>query len=369
MLTAAQRRPGRCLRRIGAAVLSLALAAAGLTAGLSGAAQAQETLTPAQKAERVFHTYGRYGAKYSYGPVAEENGVLTIRNLKYAVALPSGAVDKPGAPKKTVTMTFTVETVAVRRYDYRNPELPHFADYTFTGMRFGGSLFDAPELRDALAVFGRQDLVVDFLQAYDLDPAAGSIDLTAGTATIRGLMRFDLTGRFDGLDFARLTDPQLLEKLGPGSKGSTPPDAVVPTILDLLGEMRIHRLSYALTDLGGIGRMLAVMAAAQSAKNPDGPKVTAEMMRQGMAAGLAGAIDRFSGSFAPKMLGSTARWLLEPGMLTIALRPGRPLPVNGIVGFVGAFVAKMRQAKGQKIDLDPLQKFLGLSVSYAPAAR
>ena len=36
----------------------------------------------------MLRAYGRYGAKYSYGPVAEENGVLTIRDLKYAVALP-----------------------------------------------------------------------------------------------------------------------------------------------------------------------------------------------------------------------------------------------------------------------------------------
>ena len=75
-------RPSEARRnRPGAAVLALALAGAplaatgltvGLTAGLPGAAQAQEALTPAQKAERVFRTYGRYGAKYSYGPVAEK---------------------------------------------------------------------------------------------------------------------------------------------------------------------------------------------------------------------------------------------------------------------------------------------------------
>ncbi len=367
MLTAARRRLAGyagLAPRIGGAVLALALAA-----GLSGAAQAEEALTPAQKAERLFHGYDRYGGKYSYGPVAEENGVLTVRNLKYETSAPWQDPRRPDSPKQTLTLKLTVETVAARRYDYRNPELPRFADVTYRGIRVGGSLFDRMGGNRFAAVFGGDEMVLDVVQTYEADPAAGSIELKAGTVTIRKVLRFDLTGRFDGLDFARLTDPKLLEKLGPGSAPSMPPDGAVATILDLLGDIRIHRLSYALTDLGGVGRMLAVMAAAQSAKNPDGPKVTAEMMRQGLAAGLAGAIDRFSGSFAPKMLGSTARWLLEPGMLTIALRPGRPLPVNGIVGFVGAFVAKMRQAKGQKIDLDPVQKFLGLSVSYTPAAR
>ena len=234
-------------------------------------------------------------------------------------------------------MTSTAESIAVRRFDYRNPELPHFADVTYTGMRWGGNLFDTPELRNFLAAFGRQDLVVDFLQTYELDRAAGSIDLDAFAVTMRGLLRQDLTGRFDGVEFARLTDPKLLEKLGPGSIGSMPPDAAGRMILDLLAATRIHRLSYALTDLGGIGKAMAVMAAAQSKKNPNGPKLTAKaMMRQALAGALAGAAARFSGSFAPVMLRETARWLLGPGTLTIALRPGRPLPVTGIVGYVGA---------------------------------
>ncbi len=360
--------------RLGAVVLALALAgtplaAGGLTVGVSGAAQAQEALTPAQKAERLFHTYARYGAKYSYGPVTEENGVLTIRNLKYAVALPSDAVVKPGAPKKTVTMTFTTETITVRRYDYRNPELPHFADLTFEGLRWGGSLFDAPELRNALAIFGRQDLVVDFVQTYELDRAAGSMTVESAAVTMRGLLRQELSGRFDGVEFARLTDPKLLEKLGPGSIGSTPPEAAVATILDLFAATRVHRLTYALTDLGGLGRFFAFSAEVQSKKNPNAPKVTAKAMRQALVGALARIAAGYTGSFAPVMLRETARWLRTPGTLTIALKPGRPLPVASIVGYFAALSAQAKQAKGRKIDLDPVQKFLGLSVSYAPAAR
>ena len=380
-------RPDKARRnRPGAAVLALALAGAplaatgltvgltaGLTAGLAtglpGAAQAQEALTPAQKAERVFLTFGRHGAKYSYGPVTEKDGVLTIRNLKYAVARPSDAVVKPGAPKKTVTVTFTVETIAVRRYDYRNPELPHFADVTYTGMRFGGGLFDAPELRSALAVFGRQDLVVDIVQTYELDRAAGSIDLDAFAVTMRGLLRQEMSGRFDGVEFARLTDPKLLEKLGPGSLGSEPPEAAAGTVLDLFAATRVHRMSCALTDLGGIDKAMAVMAAAQAKKHPDRPKLTDKTMRQALAGALAGMTARFSGSFAPVMLGAAARWLETPGTLTFALKPGRPLPVAGIVGYLATFSRQAKQRKGQKIDLDPLQKFLGLSVAYTPLPR
>ena len=345
------------------------LFAVALAAGLPGAAPAQESLTPAQKAERVLYGYDRYGAKYSYGPVSEENGVLKIRNLKYEVAVPWQEPKNPDAPKKTETFNFTAETIVVRRYDYRNPELPHFADVTFRGIRPGGSLLDRFGWDRAKAVFGGQDLVLDVSQAYELDRPAGSLDQKAFAVTLRDLLRFDLTGRFDGLDFAGLTDPKLLEKLGSGSAQGTGSDAAVRMVFDLLGDMRVHRLSYALTDLGGIDKMLAVMAAAQSKQNPDGPKITAKMLRQGFAGGLAGAGARFSGSFAPKLLESAARWLLAPGTLTIALKPGRPLPVAGIVGYIGAFSAQAKQAKGQKLDLDPLQKFFGLSVSYAPAAR
>lgn len=370
MMALVGRWPGRYAGRLGAAILALALAggplAAGFAACLPGAAQAQEALTPAQKAKRLFFGYDRYGAKYSYGPVTEENGVLTIRNLKYAVAVPWPDPDKPDAPKKTETFNFTAETIIVRRYDYRNPELPHFGDVTFSGIRPGGTLLDRMGWSKSLAVFGPEELVLDLSQNYELDWAAGSVTLESATVTIRDQLRFDLTGRFDGVEFARLTDPKLLEKLGPGSIGTMQPDAAVAMLLDLLAATRVHRMTYALTDLGGIGKVLDFMAAAQSKNNRDGPRVTGSMMRQGLAGGLAGAVARFSGSFAPVMLRETARWLLAPGTLTIALNPGRPLPVTGIVGFFGAFAAQAKQAKGQRLDLDPLQKFLGLTMRYSP---
>ncbi|MDE0702392.1 MAG: hypothetical protein OXH59_01565 [Rhodospirillaceae bacterium] len=348
---------------------AVALFAAVLAVGLPGAALAQESLTPAQKAEKLFYGYDRYGAKFSYGPVSEENGVLTIRNLKYEVAMPWQDPKNPDAPKKTETLSFTAETIVARRYDYRNPELPHFADLTFSGIRPGGSVLDLMGWSRSLAVFGGETLVIDLSQVYELDPAAGSVTLDSGTATIRGLLRVEMAGRFDGVEFARLRDPKLLEKLGPGSVGSTQPDAVGTMFLDLFAATRVHRMTYAMTDLGGLSRIFAFVAEEHSKKNPDAPKITAKAMRQGFAGSLAGMTARFSGVFAPAMLRAAARWMQAPGTLTIALRPGRPLPVASIIGYFGALSAQAKQAKGQKLDLDPLQKFLGLSLTYTPAAR
>ena len=372
-LTAADRPPGRSARRsarrLGAAVLALALTGGPLVAGLPATAMAQESLTPARKAEKLFYGYDRYGAKYSYGPVSEENGILKIRNLKYEVAVPWQDPKNPDAPKKTETFNFTAETIVVRRYDYRNPELPHFADVTFSGIRPGGSVLDRLGWSKSPAVFGGKELVLDFSQKYELDWAAGSMTVDSAAVTMRGLLRQELSGRFDGVEFKRLTDPKLLEKLGPGSIGSTPPEAALGTILDLFAATRVHRLTYALTDLGGLGRLFAFSAEVQSKKNPNAPKVTAKAMRQALVGALARIAAGYTGSFAPVMLRETARWLRTPGTLTIALKPGRPLPVASIVGYFGALSAQAKQAKGRKIDLDPVQKFLGLSVSYAPAAR
>ena len=58
---------------------------------------------------------------------------------------------------------------------------------------------------------------------------------------------------------------------------------------------------------------------------------------------------------------------MAPGTLTIALRP-EPAPADDrMIGFVAGFAATVKQMKGQNINLDPLQKFLGLSVSYIAA--
>ncbi len=352
-----------------ARVCAAALFVAVLAAGLQGAALAQDTLPPAKKAEKLLYGYDRYGGKYSYGRVTEENGVLTIRNLKYAVALPSNAVVKPGAPKKTVTLTYTVETITARRFDYRNPELPRFADLTYTGVRVGGSLLDGLGWTESLAVFGREEVVFDYSQIHELDRAAGSMTVESATVTMRGLLRQEMSGRFDGVEFARLMDPKLLEKLGPGIIGSSLPEAALGTILDLFAATRVHRMSYAMTDLGGIGKAMATAAAAQAKKHPDRPPLTEKAMRQALVGALAGAAAGFSGSFAPVMLRETARWLRTPGTPTIALKPGRPLPATGIVGYIGALSAQATQAKGQRLDLDPLQKFLGLSVAYTPLPR
>ena len=336
-LTAADRPPGRSARRLGAAVLALALTGGPLVAGLPATAMAQESLTPARKAEKLFYGYDRYGAKYNYGPVSEENGVLKIRNLKYEVAVPWQDPKNPDAPKKTETFNFTAETIVVRRYDYRNPELPHFADVTFSGIRPGGSVLDRLGWSTSPAVFGGKELVLDFSQKYELDRAAGSIALESAPITIRGLLRANLTGRFDGVEFARLTNLKLLEMLNPANVHTMPPEAATAMVLDLFAATRVHRMTYTMTDLGGLGRLFSFAAEAQSKKNPNAPKITVKEMRQSLARIFAGMTARFSGSFAPAMLRAAARWLQAPGTLTIALKPGRPLPVAGIVGYIGAF--------------------------------
>ena len=211
------------------------------------------------------------------------------------------------------------------------------------------------------------------MQTYEADIAAGTITATNNTLTLRDVFRIALAGRFEGVDFARLSDTAMMEEMlraGPNAGQPGVPDKVGAVFMAALGRARIQNLSLSFTDLGGVDRILALMAATHAQKNPATPKPTPGMLRRSLAGTLTGfGARRLSGSFGPAMWVKLSRAILEPGTLTVALRPERPQSFAGIIGFVAAFGAGVQQNREQKIDLDPLQKFLGLRVSFAPAAR
>ncbi len=357
--------------RMGRALAALALLAAILApfAALPpGPARAQDALSPAQKFDLLYSRDRKLGAEVGYGALAEENGVLTIRGLTYRLALP-----EQGAQGATAFMRMTVETMQVRRYDYGNPDMPRFSDLTMTGVRIGGSVFADDIFRRLAPLLGGKEAVFDVVQTYEADIAAGTITATNNTLTLRDVFRIALAGRFEGVDFARLSDTAMMEEMlraGPNAGQPGVPDKVGAVFMAALGRARIQNLSLSFTDLGGVDRILALMAATHAQKNPATPKPTPGMLRRSLAGTLTGfGARRLSGSFGPAMWVKLSRAILEPGTLTVALRPERPQSFAGIIGFVAAFGAGVQQNREQKIDLDPLQKFLGLRVSFAPAAR
>ena len=365
-------RPNR--RRLGVSlpasvlVASAALAVV-LTAVAPSPALAQEALTAAQKSALLFNAYRKFGGKVSHGTITDRKGALTIWNLKYEVPLPADRLTKRGGAG---ILSMTVETMLVRRFDYRNPDLPHFADLAMKGLRFGGDLLNDSEMRTFQAVFGLDEIVLDIGQNYTLDPVTGSLTYRNLSVALRDVGAFSLTARLDGVDFSKLSDPDFWEKLivPERSRGEKKlPSIIGEMLLDAVSKVRIHALSYSLTDLGGVGKAMDYTATERSKKNPSGPKFTADMMRDMVAGALAGANARFSGTFAADALHEAARFAIAPGTLTAAARPNRPLPITRVIGFVAGFAATVKQMKGQNINLDPLQKFLGLSVSYTPAAR
>ena len=373
MLTTARLCLGRYIRWPGATVLALAfglLAGTGLAIGLvSGVAQAQEALTPAQKAALLFTAFRKFGGRARYGSVAGRAGALTIRDLKLEVPAP---VDRLSIRGRAGKLTMTAETMLVRRFDYRNPDLPRFADLAIMGVRPGGNAVNDRELRTFRSIFGRDEIVLDIAQNYALDVAAGSLDFRNFSVALRGVATLGLTVRLDGIDFAGLSDPDVWERLllrerHPGKRKRLA--AVDAILLDAVPRLRLHALSVSLTDLGGVERAMAYAAEQRSQENPDRPRLTPDSMRD-MAAGiLVGYGARFSGILAAQALREAGRFVMAPGTLTAAAKPAQPLSMTRLAGFAEGFATAVDRMKGRKIDLDPLQKFLGLNVSYAPAAR
>lgn len=373
MLIAARRPPGRYISRPGAAVLALAsglLASTGLAVGLvSGAAQAQEALIPVQKAALLFTAFRKFGGKVRYGSVAGRNGALTIRDLKLEFPAPGDRLSIRGRAGKLIV---TAETMFVHRFDYRNPDLPRFADLAIMGVRPGGNAVNERERSAFRSIFGRDDIVLDIAQNYALDPAAGSLDCRNFSVALRGVAALGLAVRLDGIDFAGLSDPDVWEKLllrerHPGKRKRLA--AVDAVLLAAVPRLRLHALSVSLTDLGGVEQAMAYAAEQRSQENPDRPRLTPDSMRD-MAAGiLAGFGARFSGILAAQALREAGRFVMAPGTLTAAAKPAQPLSMTRLAGFAEGFATAVERMKGRKIDLDPVQKFLGLSVSYTPAAR
>jgi len=364
-LTTARRRKGR----LAPALLIYAIAGVLLADGPTGAARAQESLLPAQKAALLFTAYRKFGGKVTYRAVADHNRALTIRGLSYKIPLPARKSLKRG---RREFLSMTAETMVVRRFDYRHPDLPYFADLAIKGVRLGEGVLNRDDRRMYQAVFGQSEIIFDVRQKYKLDPATGSLSYREFSIAVRGVAVFSLNARLDGIDFAKLSNPDFWEELvlterGRGRKGSTANAGEM--LLEAASQVKIHALSYSLTDLGGVGKAMAYAAMERSKKNPTGSAISVDMMRDMVAGALAGANARFSGAFAADVLEKAGRFAIAPGTLTFTAKPERPLPMARLIGFVVGFAATIDWIKGRKIDLDPLQKFFGLSVSYAPAAR
>ena len=75
---------------------------------------------------------------------------------------------------------------------------------------------------------------------------------------MRDVGAFSLAAGFDGVDFSKLTDPITGKNWVPErSRGEKKlPSVIGEMLLDAVSQVRIHALSYSLTDLGGVGKAM-----------------------------------------------------------------------------------------------------------------
>lgn len=357
--------------RWGAALLGLSLVAApaAVTTLAVSPALAQDAMTPTQKVDRIFSQYKKMGGKLSYGDVTEENGVLTAKNLKIEMSLPVKDPKNPSGAKVNKTFLITMDEMIIRRYDYKNPELPMFSDGEVKGMRFDGELVNNKEMSQFMAASGLTELVIDGTFKYDANVEKGTIQLDSYAITVRDVMSFGLSGKIDKIDFSKLPKDLIQPGFGlPGQKNEGVKKVKNPgeMMMAAFGQSRLHGLSITLTDLGGIERGMKFAAAEQSKKNPSGPKMTAAMMRAQVKGMLGFANQKLTGAFAASLIDAVGKLISRPGTLTIAAKPNQPVQFVSLFGFA-MMTAASAQKPGQKLNLDPVQGFLGLKATFTPA--
>lgn len=359
------------ISRLGAALLGLSLVAApaAVTTLSVSPAMAQETLTPTQKVDRIFSQYTKMGGKLSYGEVTEDGGVLTAKDLKVEMSLPVKDPKNPTGAKVNKTFLITLDEMIVRRYDYKNPELPMFSDGEVKGMRFDGELVNNKEMNQMMAATGLKELVMDGKFKYDANVKTGTVQLDTYSITVRNIMSFGLSGKIDKIDFSKLPKDLIQPGFGlPGQKNDGMKKVKNPgeMMMAAFGQSRLHDLSITLTDLGGIERGMKFAAEEQSKKNPSGPKMTAAMMRAQVKGMLGFANQKLTGAFAASLINAVGKLVSGPGTLTIAAKPNQPVQFVSLFGFA-MMTAASAQKPGQKLNLDPVQGFLGLKATFTPA--
>jgi len=346
--------------------LGLALApAAAATTVWTTAAVAQDAMTPEQKVQKMMSQYTKLGGKVTFDSATEDGGVLTVKGLKIAMELPVDDPKKPGAKIKK-SFLITLDEMIIRKYDYKNPELPLFADGEVKGMRFDGELVNNKEMSEFLVAVGLKELVLDAKFKYEANQQAGLITLDTYSITLREVMTFALSLKVDQIDFTKIPKGIMQPGFGvPGSKTGAPkvknPGQV---FMQAMGKSRLHNLSIALTDLGGIERGMKFAAAEQSKKNPSGPKMTTDQMRAQVKGMLAFGKSRVAGAFATSVIDAAGKLLTKPGTLTLAAKPNQPVQFVSLMGFA-VMMGAGAQKPGQKINLDALQGFLGLKATYS----
>jgi len=359
--------------KLGAAFVGLSLLAApaAVTVLAVSPVLAQETLTPAQKVERIFSQYKKMGGKLSYGDITEENGVLTAKDLKIEMKLPVKDPKNPKGNKVMKTFLLTLDEMTIRRYDYKNPELPMYSDGEVKGMRFDGELVNNKEMSQFMAAAGLKELVLDGKFKYDANIKTGTVTLDTYSITVRDVMSFGLSGKIDKIDFSKFPKDLIRPGFGlPGQKNDGLKKVKNPgeLMMAAFGQSRLHGLSIRLTDLGGVERGMKFAAEEQSKKNPKGPKMTAALMRAQVKGMLGFANQKLTGAFAASLIEAVGKLVSGPGTLSVTAKPNKPVQFVSLFGFA-MMTAASAQKPGQKLNLDPVQGFLGLKATFTPAVQ
>lgn len=362
-----------CPSKLAAALVGLSLLAApaAVTALIPSRAAAQETLTPEQKIQRMFVQYTKMGGKVTYGDISDENGVLTVKDLKIDMKLPVQDPKNPKGEKVNKTLLITVDDMIIRRYDYKNPTLPMFSDGEVKGLRFDGELMNNKEFSELLARTGIKELVMDAAFKYDANVDTGTVSVDTYSVTVREFFRFSLSGKIDKIDFSKLPKDLLTPGFGvPGAKNGGVGKVKNPgqVLMAAFGQSRLHSLAITIADLGGVERVMNIAAEEQAKKNPSGPKLTVQQMRAQVKGMLGFANQKVTGAFAGSLLDAVGKLISGPGTLVIAAKPNQPVQFVSLFGFA-MMTAASAQKPGQKLNLDPVQGFLGLTATFTPASR
>jgi hypothetical protein len=304
---------------IGGGVAAVAVVAAGLYLGLSGAGGPDA----GTRAELALASMKDSGAVYSYKAAENSGRGVVLRNV--SVKSP------PAAPS---AFAITIAELRVKDMDWANAKSPNFADVEYRGLRFegsGGQPLPLQEMRDAIGV---GDVVVNVRAAYVLDPAGRTLEIKSGDIELEGFGTLSIAAKLDGVDKEKLS-----------GLNSVQPDPA--RLMGAIASLRLVSLRLAFKDAGGTSRVLD--AAARKQRLATGTAVRDMALQQ-----IEQQKKTAPFKIAREALNAAERFLKSPGTFEITANPRQPFALMSASAiFMGgpnpAAIDKLADELGLKI--------------------
>ncbi|MEM9683435.1 MAG: hypothetical protein AAF942_09230, partial [Pseudomonadota bacterium] len=295
---------------------------AGGPGGTGGGAGLPAGMTAKQAADSITASANKSGRSMAYGSAETNNGALVMKDVTIVV---------PNSKDK-----IKIGELRFNKYDYKNPDLPAFADIEYRNISLG-PLLTTPQAKQFMQMAGVDDIVANIRAVYTYDATNKVLDVTNVTINADKLATIKMAMKLGGIDLAKLQEAQ--------KGGNANPAAMLP----MLQSLQIYGITFSITD---DGVREAILKSAAKQQNSDVDKIKAMAL-----ALLAGVKQQPQSKSAIAQEGITAAeaFIKDGGTIELKIAPDAAVAVMSLAPtFMGGPTPEK---------IDALKKQLNMSIT------